>query len=350
MKEDKKTEGDSKTKEPINTKDEQKGKPALSVESVEIKEDKDSIGLDDYEPFIEEVVPQEKEEDKVSVCSVENKDILNRYFTTETNAKCYRCRKVGHTKDFCPSNVMRCNYCLGSHERRYCTLYMACFICGSPDHIKSACRMRRNDLCRRCGKAGHEKKNCNFLITFPDDSQQRQTKRLTCIVCKRTGHLNCSNSDTRRTLNDEVYKRNFMHRLPLDEVISLVNMLNSETGNDDVAESRNLRKRSQMDIEDEEYDTKQLKEWHNRNNKRHKRETNSHHYNRNNSKDNYRKRSNDHNRRGNHSKQWNNGHNDQRNRSRNNNSNNHHRGRNNSYNNNSNRRYNNNKSNNYNRR
>ena len=132
---------------------------------------------------------------------------LERYYVKDMNKKCYKCKRKGHSIENCVLSIVRCDYCLESHLKRNCKRVTSCFICSDEDHVKSSCRVKRNDICRRCGKAYHQAKNCSYLTPFKERIEESEFRSLVCMICNEKGHLNCGGYDIKKSLNDGLYKQ-----------------------------------------------------------------------------------------------------------------------------------------------
>ncbi len=88
-----------------------------------------------------------------------------------------------------------CRICGFSHPSSLCT-NVFCDKCDTIGHEREECPFEDSKIvCDWCLKKGHKGENCTckkYLVDEEDASITQQLSLITCLKCKKKGHLNCS--------------------------------------------------------------------------------------------------------------------------------------------------------------
>ena len=99
---------------------------------------------------------------------------------------CFRCHEPGHSSSKCFKKLNRCVFCTSlQHSYKSCS-EIICNNCYNPGHVSKNCKNSKK--CIQCFAGGHSIDNC---VSRPEPCRNHEVKGLTCIKCKKTGHLNC---------------------------------------------------------------------------------------------------------------------------------------------------------------
>lgn len=181
-------------------------------QNTEAKSEPDDEIEEDKESSIDSEEERRLEELKLELNQYDQDKFEDRYFLEEEHAKCRKCRKIGHSSDFCPNNQMKCNNCLDDHMRKHCKVAFTCNVCDSKNHSKNDCKVKWNKRCNRCGKARHTMYDCGYLVIFQDFYDKKEiADPVICFICRDKGHLNCGKYPMSKTANDCIYGQKF-HR------------------------------------------------------------------------------------------------------------------------------------------
>jgi hypothetical protein len=151
----------------------------------------DKTGEEDdplFEPPTADGGVKELEEEKEDDCLTAG--TLHR--VSPSGPKCHKCGKVGHQKKNCPQ-IRACKLCsqLG-HKAVECPRRI-CRDCGEEGHSRSHCTNKR---CHTCGKQGHLKSNCPQRVCkhcqqkghSNADCPERKRRRANCKNCSSDDH------------------------------------------------------------------------------------------------------------------------------------------------------------------
>lgn len=103
-----------------------------------------------------------------------------------SSLKCSSCGSEGHISLQCYINIKKCIFCLSTeHSYSKCS-EVFCHVCNLPGHLAKNCSSAIR--CPTCKMGGHKSSEC---IIRPGPCKIQETSVLKCIVCNKTGHVNC---------------------------------------------------------------------------------------------------------------------------------------------------------------
>lgn len=108
--------------------------------------------------------------------------------------RCETCNESGHISSKCYRTLKKCIFCTSDHSFVKCPENL-CHLCKNPFHTMKSCPSTTR--CILCNISGHNESNCLSKLTpisFPSLSY------LTCLNCRKTGHLNCLPISTQANL------------------------------------------------------------------------------------------------------------------------------------------------------